>query len=195
MITQAPVQSQPLPSIRQLKLLPIRAAIGLAARCVARAKTQYACGRLDCVAAIDRVIRSATAFADGETAAVGWRDVKRAAIYAADANSESVAIAAQHLASAVANAQLLEAKPERSRFVLRQIFQAIETSYDACFQDEFAELTRDDFFRIKRSSKQHRFPRLGPELDVTANGQLGPVWPIWSDPIVVRTNRKKLNTK
>ena len=166
MITQAPIQHQPLPSLRQLKLLPIRAAI-------------------------DRVIRSATVFAQGEEAPVGWREVKRAVIYAADANSESVAIAAQHLASAVANAQLLESKPERSQFVLRQVHQAIETAFDACFQDEFADLTRGDFFRLKRSSKQHRFPRLGPELDVTSNGGLGPVWPIWSDPIALRSSRSQ----
>ncbi len=186
MISRVPPQTEQVPSIRQLKLLPVRAAIGLAARCVQRAKSQYASGRLDCVAAIERVIRAAQAFANGEHQPVGWRDVKRAVLYAADGNSESVAIAAQHLAAAVANAQLLEEKPDRSRFVLREVHLCIETSFDACFEEEFEDLTRDDFFRLKRASKQHRFPRLGPEMDISANGSLGPVWPIWSSPLKLR---------
>lgn len=189
MITQAPLQRDDLPSLRQLKMLPLRAAVGLAARCVLRAKSQYASGRLDCLSAIERVIRAGMGFARGEQSPVGWREVKRAVIYAADTNSESVAIAAQHLASAIANAQLLEEKPERARFVLQQVHQAIETAFDACFDDEYAELTREEFFRLQRSSKQFRFPKLGPEVDASPNGTLGPVWPIWSTPnLLARVN-------
>lgn len=176
---QAASAASPLPTVRQLKLLPLRALLGLAARCVKRARAQYASGRLECVGAIDQTIRAALAYAAGRELEFSWRAVKRAVLYAQNANAETVAVATEHLASALANARLAAKKPARAEHVLRQAFLAIEAAYDACYQDEFAEMAKDEFFRLKRLAKQHRFPHEGAAIDCSPNGPLGPEWPIW----------------
>ena len=179
MITQAKPGLELLPSPRQLKLLALRSLVGLAARSVERARSRYASVRLECVHAIDDTIRAAAAFSRGQQVALPWREVKRAVLYAQDANAESVAIAAEHLASAVANAHAAEKTPSSCRYVLQQAHLAIESAHDACFDQEYVETTCEDFFRLQKLSKQHRFPSLGPTMDVGPNGPLGPVWPIW----------------
>ena len=179
MSTQARPQASELPTIRQLRLLPLRALVGLAARCVRRARNRYTAGRIDCGDAVDDTIQAAFSFSQGEATSVPWREVKRAVLYASNADAESVAIAAEHLASAVANALIVDDQPSRAGQVLHQVAQTIEAAYDACFDEEFVDAARDEFFRLKKLSKQHRFPRVGPELDATSNGPLGPEWPIW----------------
>lgn len=173
-----------LPTTNHLRQLHVRGIIGYGTRCIRRVESYYSSGRFAYAETIRQVLATGEQFASvGRCSPINWRDVRQAALYAADADAEAVALSIQRLTSAIINAQQIGCA---SSSVYEYTAQAVDVAHDACFSgsqagaDSFVDAAWEDYTKIKNLSLD-RYPTLGPLVDISANGPLGSEWPIWED--------------
>ena len=193
-----------LPTVDELKTLTLRAMVAYAVRCARRVQPLYwqvreVTHREKHEAAIETASTIAERFCRGEPiVAAAAADAARAAEAAADAAdtaeaaaeaAEAAAEAARAVRAAADDARAADARAADAARAARAAFASATASTTAATAKAVGKAAvaaaRADYYRLV-SLNLEGYPDLGPPIDPTENGPLGPLWsagpPAWFTP-------------